>query len=123
VNNVGLPGTGLGGLLYITLALVMPLHEVFESLHGRSSDRRRSLAHRQGIFALAIIGSMGLTWWLLRAVGVAPNPFRIEAEWALMAVVVAFPALLLATLITVIRIWAWIVGRGTVAKELQAVGQ
>ncbi|MDX2115670.1 MAG: hypothetical protein SFZ24_08635 [Planctomycetota bacterium] len=37
---VGLPGTGIGGLFYLFMALWMPLHELYRLARGRSSLER-----------------------------------------------------------------------------------
>lgn len=63
--NVGLPGTGIGGLFYITTALLMPLFEFVQLFRGRSSVARwRSVAAQTGM-AAAILASLGITAWIL----------------------------------------------------------
>ena len=51
MNNAGLPGTGLGGVFYVLLALWMPLAELPRTLRGRSSRERWGRIASQ--FALA----------------------------------------------------------------------
>jgi hypothetical protein len=38
--TVGLPGTGIGGIFYILLALLLPIREVWLTITGRSSPAR-----------------------------------------------------------------------------------
>ncbi|HEU0021748.1 MAG TPA: hypothetical protein VFR55_08765 [Dehalococcoidia bacterium] len=63
--NVGLPGTGIGGLFYIIMALMMPFHEAVLTIRGQSNwTRWRKVGVMQGI-AFGIIGSLWGTVWLL----------------------------------------------------------
>lgn len=76
--NVGLPGTGLGGLFYLLTALAMPLVEFIHALHGRSTRARRHLAIRQFWLALLILLVFTAEFWLLAhifsaAQGIAPD--------------------------------------------------
>ncbi len=111
MNNAGLPGTGLGGLMYIVLALAMPFFELLQTVRGRSSLARWKLVLRQTAIALGVVVAVVITAWALMKLAVAPSPYAVHGDWVLMALLVAFPALLLATLVTVLRIWAWVVRR------------
>jgi len=63
--NVGLPGAGLAGLFYLATALMMPLLELARTLSGRSSMARwRWVAGQTGL-ALAIVGALWGTAWLV----------------------------------------------------------
>lgn len=63
--NVGLPGTGIGGLFYIITALLMPFFELVQLARGRSSAARwRGVAEQAGM-ALAILASLWATAWIL----------------------------------------------------------
>lgn len=55
--NAGLPGTGLGGLFYLLLALAMPVIELVRTLRGDRSPERWRLALTQSGIALGIIGA------------------------------------------------------------------
>jgi hypothetical protein len=50
--NVGLPGTGIGGLFYMISVLVMFGYEVVQTTRGRSSGARwRTVGAEMGILA------------------------------------------------------------------------
>lgn len=59
--TAGLPGTGLGGLLYVVLALLMPLRELYLTARGRSSRERWRVVARQAGLALAVVVVLVLT--------------------------------------------------------------
>ena len=61
----GIPGTGIGGIYYILLALLMPVHEACVTCTGRSSWRRWGHVGLQVVNALGILGSIYGTGWLL----------------------------------------------------------
>lgn len=63
--NVGLPGTGIGGLFYLLTALLMPVVEVIQTLRGKSSVDRWQLVIRQTVLAGGIIAGLFATGWLL----------------------------------------------------------
>lgn len=63
--NVGLPGTGIGGLFYIATALLMPFFELIQLLRGRSSAARWRCVAAQTGMAAAILATLGLTAWVL----------------------------------------------------------
>ena len=56
---VGMPGTGMGGLLYLCMAAWMPVHELYRLARGRSSARRWTFIVRSW---LVVGGSLGLLW-------------------------------------------------------------
>jgi hypothetical protein len=64
--NVGLPGTGIGGLFYLLLIFLMPLFELPRLLRGERSRERWALILRQWIFALGILV---VTWGWAIALG------------------------------------------------------
>lgn len=66
--NVGLPGTGLGGLFYLSAALCMPLVALARMVFGRRDHARWRCALRQAGLALAILASLWATAWGLAAV-------------------------------------------------------
>ncbi len=61
----GIPGTGIGGIYYILLALLMPVHEACLTVAGCSSWRRWGVVSLQVIHALGILGSIYGMGWLL----------------------------------------------------------
>lgn len=63
--NIGLPGTGIGGLFYLMAALMMPLVELRLTLIGRSSLRRWRFVGLQWSIALAIVLSIWGTFEIL----------------------------------------------------------
>jgi hypothetical protein len=64
VNSAGLPGTGIGGLLYILLALCMPFFEPYQTILGRTSLERWKLVLRQLAITLLILAGTGGTFVL-----------------------------------------------------------
>lgn len=63
--NVGLPGTGLGGLFYLSATLAMLFVEIYITLRGKSSFKRWHLVLKQLIIAFSIIAGIILTAYLL----------------------------------------------------------
>ena len=63
--NVGLPGTGIGGLFYIVTALLMPLFELIQLLRGRSNAARWRCVAAQTGMATAIVAALWATAWVL----------------------------------------------------------
>ncbi len=64
--NVGLPGTGIGGLFYLVTALCMPLLELARTLwRGQLDVHRWRVAWLQASLAGAILGGMYATAWTI----------------------------------------------------------
>ena len=63
--TVGLPGTGIGGLFYLLLVLVMPLREAFRILRGRGDIRRWQTIGRALALAAGILAALWLEAWVL----------------------------------------------------------
>ena len=63
--TAGLPGTGLGGLLYILLVALMPFRELWMVLTGRSTWTRWKavglMVAMAGAIGLCLVGE----WWML----------------------------------------------------------
>lgn len=59
--NVGLPGTGIGGLFYVLTAFLMPLIELGRTLRGRSSLQRWQRVATQTGLAVGILAGLWLT--------------------------------------------------------------
>ena len=64
--NPGLPGTGIGGLFYILVALWMPVCEVLRRAHGEATGRT-ALVATQFAIALGVIAAMSSVFWGLDA--------------------------------------------------------
>jgi hypothetical protein len=72
----GLPGTGIGGIFYILLALTMPVCELLRLVRRQSSIKRWITIAAQTFNALGILAGVCLTGWLL-ACGL--NAYRAAA--------------------------------------------
>ena len=59
--NVGLPGTGLGTLLYLLLALAMPVRFLVRLARGRAGPGEGRLVARQTALELGIVLSVAAT--------------------------------------------------------------
>jgi hypothetical protein len=103
MNNAGLPGTGLGGLFYVVLALGMPVAELVATVRGRSSRRRWRFVLGQFGLGCAIVAAVVATVLVLRALpgapltpvpGLPPVVMLLAAPTALVAIVV------------VLRVWS-----------------
>lgn len=68
--NVGLPGTGIGGVFYLLLALCMPFFELYKTLRGESSAMRWLFVLRQLLMSGAILVGM---WGVGLALGLLIN--------------------------------------------------
>ncbi len=105
MNNAGLPGTGLGGLFYILLALAMPLVELYRTARGRSSVGRWREVGTQFALACGILAMTAASTVAYLHVADAPSPFGLHgSDLALAPVVLA--GSLLAVLVVVLRVWA-----------------
>lgn len=61
----GLPAVGLAAMMFVAMALAMPLIEAYRALRGRGCPARRRLAMRQATMAVAILAALAITLWLL----------------------------------------------------------
>ena len=62
----GMPGTGLGGIFYLLLAVVMPLRELARLIRGRSTVRRRRVAIFQAALAVSVVAVLAIEGWALK---------------------------------------------------------
>jgi len=65
--NPGLPGTGVGGLFYILVALWMPACEGLRRWQG-DATRRGALVARQFAIAIGVVAAMSGVFWGLDVV-------------------------------------------------------
>ncbi len=116
MNNAGLPGTGLGGLFYLLLALVMPVVEVVRTLRGDTEPGRWRQVLTQFALACAILASLVGTAAVYLRLADAPSPFGVDGPTLVLAPVV-LAGLLLAVLVVVLRVWARLVGPASELPE------
>ena len=63
--NVGLPGTGVGGVFYVLLVTWLPARELWLTLRGRSGPERWRRVATQTALAAGIVGALWGEAWLL----------------------------------------------------------
>ena len=63
--TVGLPGTGIGGIFYLLLAVCMPIRESVRTLKGQTNLRRWSFIALQMLFVLGIVAAIWSELWVL----------------------------------------------------------
>lgn len=102
--NAGLPGTGLGGLFYLVLALVMPLREAYLTARGRSSRERWRVVAQQFTIALGILATVVLTILLVSRLTGSTRVLGGSHHLVLATPLVA--AVVLALLYATLRVWA-----------------
>ena len=64
--TAGIPGTGIGGLYYVLLALWMPFREIGLTLRGRGDRARWRRIARQSFMACGILAVLWGEAWLLK---------------------------------------------------------
>ncbi len=64
--NVGLPGTGIGGLFYLMLVMAMPMRELWLTARGRGSARGWRSAGLYGAMAACIFAALWSEAWLIQ---------------------------------------------------------
>ena len=74
--TAGVPGTGIGGLFYLTAALLLPLRGIVRRIHGGRVSWR-AIAGKAALAAGVFLG-IWLTGWLL-GMFLAPAARTIEA--------------------------------------------
>ena len=135
--TAGLPGTGLGGLLYLLLVAWMPFRELWMVMTGRSTGRRWKAVGLMVAMAAAIgLSLVGELWGLARGFEwinrhTAPNSWlHFSSSLGVVAAVPALallPFVLLGLVIAalhVLRVWShWQDGdlRETVTADVRAV--
>jgi hypothetical protein len=113
--NVGLPGSGLGTLLYLTLALTMPLRYLYRIARGRARPGEGWVVLRQTglavgvLLAIAVTGlAVGVVVLRLRGDAVMRGPIaevaaRIGAASPVQLSAVALTFLLLVAILVLIE--------------------
>lgn len=61
----GLPGTGIGGLFYLIIALFMPVREFYFKIRNRDDAKRWQIVKKHYLLTIWIILGMLITGWLL----------------------------------------------------------
>ncbi|MDN4161685.1 hypothetical protein [Nocardioides abyssi] len=111
--TAGLPGTGLGGLLYVLLALLMPLRELYLTARGRSSRERWRVVGRQASIALAVVVVLVATAVAARRLLGGGGPLSDTTAPLLAGAGVGL--CVLAVLALVLRLWALLDRRAVAA--------
>lgn len=109
MNNAGLPGTGLGGLFYVLLALSMPIVELVATLQGRSSPERWRQVGIQFALACAIVAAVSGTVVVYLRIADVPSTLGLSGAGLAVAPVV-LASILLAVLTVTLRVWARVQG-------------
>lgn len=105
MNNAGLPGTGIGGLFYVLLALSMPFVELLRAADGRCDPGRRRQALTQFAMACGVLAALGGTVAAFLHLADVPSPFGLSG-FAVVTAPVVLATLLLTVLVVGLRIWA-----------------
>lgn len=66
--TVGLPGTGIGGIFYLLLAVCMPAREFICTIRGKTNLKRWGFITLQLLIVLGIISAMWGEVWLLNGI-------------------------------------------------------
>ncbi|GGO75343.1 hypothetical protein [Nocardioides deserti] len=111
--TAGLPGTGLGGLLYVLLALFMPLRELYLTARGRSSRERWAVVGRQASLALGVVAALLTTAVVVGRAVDARGPAGGAAGTLLAGAAVGL--CVLVVLAVVLRLWALLDRRAVAA--------
>jgi hypothetical protein len=108
MNNAGLPGTGLGGLFYVVLALWMPVAELRETLQGRSSRARWRDVRSQFALACGIVAAVAATLVVYTRLVDVPDAAGLGGPGLALAGL-SLAALLLVGLVVLLRVWSAVV--------------
>jgi hypothetical protein len=107
--NAGLPGTGIGGLFYVVLALLMPLRELYLTARGRSSPERWRLVLQQTLIACGIVASLAATGWGLTRVVDTRGAVGLAGTSVFLAPALV-AGIVLCLLVVTLRVWALLLG-------------
>lgn len=76
--NIGLPGTGIGGIFYLFSILIMFFVECVRGLKRRTWSPSLSLAVREMMLLLGVVACMvGLSWFLSRSLAIIQSKVAI----------------------------------------------
>jgi hypothetical protein len=118
--GAGLPGLGLGGLLFIILGLLAPVVEAVRTIAGRSSLTRWRIALRQFALSATIVVALDRAFWLVdRAVGVRAGP-QASLGPALPVTPVVITALFLVAVLASATLLGWLVRALTARRHRDA---
>jgi hypothetical protein len=121
MNNAGLPGTGLGGLFYILLALWMPVAELRVSLRGGSSRERWRQVGTQFALACGIVAAVGTSVAASMHLVGGADVFGMSGPTLVVAPVL-LAVVLLSGLVLVLRTWAALIQDPPVAATRARTG-
>lgn len=62
---VGVPGTGIGGLFYLIVAIFMPVREFYLKIRNRDDVKRWQIIKKHYLLTIWIIIGMLITGWFL----------------------------------------------------------
>lgn len=107
----GLPGTGIGGLYYLLLVVLMPLRELYFWICGRSSRPRWRVISGIVLLSAVMIGAMqvqaGFIIWAFKEL---ERHHLISASALQLIVHATYVPMLVATWLTVVVLAALMVG-------------
>ena len=125
---VGLPGVGLGGIFYLLSAVLMPIRELWRAVRGRASRASGILVVRQTAMAVAILGALWATGWLLGFViteTVHPSMFGARGGHTMAAVhnalrvgALVLSMMTLSLVLTTVHVARFFVRRGAARAAL-----
>ena len=81
--TVGIPGAGIGGLFYLTGALLAPARELGRAIAGDPRPRQWALVLRQFAIAASILGGMAATGWMIGVLAESPALTTVVGEPAI----------------------------------------
>jgi len=65
--TAGLPGTGIGGLYYLVLVILMPVREAYLTARGRSSRARWRIVGQHVALGGGIVGALFALGWMIHS--------------------------------------------------------
>jgi predicted membrane protein len=130
--TVGLPGTGIGGIFYLSLAICMPIREFVRTLKGQTNLKRWGFIALQLLFVFGVVAAMWSELWLLNRLliwargtlvvhGLSLTDERIFHQTKFMALASATASFVsLAFVITAVHILRFFVHRAHRGQPLSA---
>ena len=119
--TAGIPGTGIGGLYYVLLALWLPFREIGLILRGRSDRARWRTIAKQSSLAWGILAALWGeawllkrsliwiafhtppgTWWHRMTIVASPSLIPVAATWVGLGIL---GGVVLTT--HILRLWVW----------------